>query len=297
MAEEEQFVNIDLNDDNVCSICKLGTDIETLSFCHICFELNIEVPVTVSRDLVQLGWIPRSDLLHTKSVRGHKDCFEKYHKIANQDCSRSKLAKSPYEEVKTILSKKIGWIVQYAQNKDLYADTECSKPTQQKLYKFRQLNDRSLLPQYDSQVPRYSEKWLDAGARSLSSCRQGVLEQSNSLQNPRTAFCHGQLWPSTSQSQSSENSALESRPVAQRRYQHYSKEQLNLMSTEELGRLKEHFLRQIEDVFEDLSCVVQEKDTLSAELHGRHIAIEQLVKNCSKLPGLQMGRAGMKGMN
>uniref|UniRef100_A0A5F9DS45 Chromosome 21 open reading frame 91 n=1 Tax=Oryctolagus cuniculus TaxID=9986 RepID=A0A5F9DS45_RABIT len=42
MNEEEQFVNIDLNDDNICSVCKLGTDKETLSFCHICFELNIE---------------------------------------------------------------------------------------------------------------------------------------------------------------------------------------------------------------------------------------------------------------
>ncbi|OBS57223.1 hypothetical protein A6R68_11651, partial [Neotoma lepida] len=42
MNEEEQFVNIDLNDDNVCSVCKLGTDQETLSFCHICFELNLE---------------------------------------------------------------------------------------------------------------------------------------------------------------------------------------------------------------------------------------------------------------
>ncbi|KAH1164734.1 hypothetical protein KIL84_004954 [Mauremys mutica] len=39
---EEQFVNIDLNDDNVCSVCKLGTEKETLSFCHVCFELNIE---------------------------------------------------------------------------------------------------------------------------------------------------------------------------------------------------------------------------------------------------------------
>lgn len=42
MNEEEQFVNIDLNDDNICSVCKLGTDQETLSFCHICFELNLE---------------------------------------------------------------------------------------------------------------------------------------------------------------------------------------------------------------------------------------------------------------
>lgn len=42
MDEEEQFVNIDLNDDNICSVCKLETDTGTLSFCHICFELSIE---------------------------------------------------------------------------------------------------------------------------------------------------------------------------------------------------------------------------------------------------------------
>lgn len=179
-------------------------------------------------DALCFAGTPKSDLLHTRSVRGHKDCFEKFHKIANQNCSRSKLAKSPYEEVKTILSKKISWIVQYAQNKDLYADTECSKPNEPKLCKFRHLNERSLLPQHDSQVPRYSEKWLDAGARSLSSCRQGVLEQSNALQNPRTAYCHGQLWPTTGQSQSSENSALENRPTAQR-HQYYSKEQSKLL--------------------------------------------------------------------
>lgn len=42
MVEEEQFVNIDLNDDNICTICKLDTDTGTLSFCHVCFELSIE---------------------------------------------------------------------------------------------------------------------------------------------------------------------------------------------------------------------------------------------------------------
>lgn len=47
MNEEEQFVNIDLNDDNICSVCKLGTDEETLSFCHVCFELNIDGKDTV----------------------------------------------------------------------------------------------------------------------------------------------------------------------------------------------------------------------------------------------------------
>ncbi|MGH0156541.1 UNVERIFIED_CONTAM: hypothetical protein FKN15_046712 [Acipenser sinensis] len=42
MSEEELFVNIDLNDDNVCSICKVETDTGTLSFCHVCFQLSIE---------------------------------------------------------------------------------------------------------------------------------------------------------------------------------------------------------------------------------------------------------------
>ncbi|OXB75180.1 UNVERIFIED_CONTAM: hypothetical protein H355_003307 [Colinus virginianus] len=108
---EEQFVNIDLDDDNVCSVCKLGTEKETLSFCHICFELNIEV---------------------------------------------------------------------------------------------------------------------------------------------------------------------------------------NMMTPGELKQLNEKLLKQIQDVFEELTQQVQEKDSLASELNVRHIAIEQLLKNCSKLPCLQMGRAGMK---
>lgn len=51
------------------------------------------------------------------------------------------------------------------------------------------------------------------------------------------------------------------------------------------------------DVFEELSVTVQEKDSLSSELHVRHIAIEQLFKNCTKLPWLQIGRAGVKAGN
>lgn len=42
MDKAEQFVNIDLNDDNICSVCKLETDTGTMSFCHVCFELSIE---------------------------------------------------------------------------------------------------------------------------------------------------------------------------------------------------------------------------------------------------------------
>ncbi|KAK9402187.1 Protein EURL like protein [Crotalus adamanteus] len=114
---EEQFVNIDLNDDNVCSICKLGTERETLSFCHICFELSIE-------------GIP--------------------------------------------------------------------------------------------------------------------------------------------------------------------KEQLNMMPLREVEQLNGKLLKQVHDVFEELTKQVQEKDSLASQLNVRHISIEQLLKNCSKLPCLQMGRAAMK---
>uniref|UniRef100_A0A8C6TSH7 Chromosome 21 open reading frame 91 n=1 Tax=Neogobius melanostomus TaxID=47308 RepID=A0A8C6TSH7_9GOBI len=84
MDEEEQFVNIDLNDDNICSVCKLETEAGTLSFCHVCFELSIE-------------GVSSTTLLHSKSLRGHRDCFEKCHLIANQKLSRSKVSRSAYE--------------------------------------------------------------------------------------------------------------------------------------------------------------------------------------------------------
>ncbi len=48
------------------------------------------------------------------------------------------------------------------------------------------------------------------------------------------------------------------------------------------------------EVFEELTAAVQEKDSLASELHVRHIAIEQLFKNCAKLPWLHISRAGVK---
>uniref|UniRef100_A0A8D3C212 Protein EURL homolog n=1 Tax=Scophthalmus maximus TaxID=52904 RepID=A0A8D3C212_SCOMX len=84
MDEKEQFVNIDLNDDNICSVCKLETETGTLSFCHVCFELSIE-------------GVSSATLLHSKSLRGHRDCFEKCHLIANQKLSRSTVSRSSYE--------------------------------------------------------------------------------------------------------------------------------------------------------------------------------------------------------
>ncbi|XP_008071029.1 protein EURL homolog isoform X3 [Carlito syrichta] len=221
MNGEEQFVNIDLNDDNVCSVCKLGTDQETLSFCHICFELNIE-------------GVPKSNLLHTRSLRGHKDCFEKYHLIANQGCPRSKLSKSTYEEVKTILSKKINWIVQYAQNKDLDSDSECSKNTQHHLFNFRHKPDKKLLPQFDSQVPKYSAKWIGGSTGVISNCTQRILEQRENtdfglamLQDSGATLCHSSVLWSRSHNQAQKKEETISSPEAnvQTQHPHYSKEE------------------------------------------------------------------------
>lgn len=126
--------------------------------------------------LLVISGVPKSSLLHTKSLRGHKDCFEKYHLIANQDCSRSKLSKSTYEGVKTILSKKINWIVQYAQNKNLDLDSECSKASQHHLFNFRHKPEKKLLPQFDSPVPKYSAKGLAGNTGGISSYTQRILE-------------------------------------------------------------------------------------------------------------------------
>ncbi|XP_005375638.1 PREDICTED: protein EURL homolog [Chinchilla lanigera] len=288
MNEEEHFVNIDLNDDNVCSVCKLGTDKETLSFCHICFELNIE-------------GVPKSNLLHTKSLRGHKDCFEKYHLIANQDCPRSKLSKSTYEGVKTILSKKINWIVQYAQNKDLDSDSECSKSPQNHLFNFKHKPDKKLLPQFDSQVPKYSARWIDGSTGGISNCTQGVLEQRENadfglamLQGPGSTLCHDSvLWPHSHSQAQKEEAAFCPEADVQTQTLHYSREELNSMTLDEVKQLNMKLRQQIQEVFEELTHQVQEKDSLKSQLHVRHIAIEQLLRNCSKLPCLQVGRAGM----
>lgn len=280
MNEEEQFVNIDLNDDNICSVCKLGTDKETLSFCHICFELNLE-------------GVPKSNLLHTRSLRGHKDCFEKYHLIANQDCSRSKLSKSTYEGVKTLLTKKINWIVQYAQNKDMDLDSECSKNTRHHLFNFRHKPDKKLLPQFDSQVPKYSVKGMAGDTGGLSSYKQRILEQRENTDFGLAILQDSDaLWPHNhNQAQKKEETSSGPEDV-QTQNPRYSREELNSMTLGEVEQLNTKLQQQIQEVFEELTQQVQEKDSLASELHVRHVAIEQLLKNCSKLPCLQVGRAG-----
>uniref|UniRef100_A0A7M4F490 Chromosome 21 open reading frame 91 n=1 Tax=Crocodylus porosus TaxID=8502 RepID=A0A7M4F490_CROPO len=246
--------------------------------------------------------VPKSNLLHTRSLRGHRDCFEKFHLIANQDCPRSKLSKSTYAEVKNILSKKINRIIQYAQNKDLDSDSESSKTSQHQLFNFRHQTDRKLLPQFDSPVPRYSAKCIDGNSGSISNCSQSIFEPKEStdfrldmLQKTGATFrCSSVLWASHNQTQKTENAESDLDTSVQRRCPHYSREELSTMTLGELEQLNKKLLKQVQDVFEELTRQVQEKDSLASQLNVRHIAIEQLLKNCSKLPCLQVGRAGMK---
>ncbi|XP_035290186.1 protein EURL homolog [Anguilla anguilla] len=284
MSEEEQFVNIDLNDDNICSVCKLETDTETLSFCHVCFELSIE-------------GVSSSTLLHSKSLRGHRDCFEKYHLIANQKLSRNKAQRSAYQGVKTALSQKISRIVQYAQNREAGSEPG-RRGGRHQLLCCSQQGDRTLVPQSDSRVPRYAPRWAEAAGVAAGLPDRGRAAEELALGGGVLGAGGCGLWAGGKRAlHQSQKQGVASAGHRQHRRPGLSREELAGMSAEELGQLKGQLLLQIQKVFEELTSAVQDKDSLASELHVRHIAIEQLFKNCGKLPWLQIGRAGVKASN
>ncbi|TRY90936.1 hypothetical protein DNTS_022175 [Danionella cerebrum] len=275
MEEEEHFVNIDLNDDNICSICKLETDTGTLSFCHVCFELSIE-------------GVSNTTLLHSKSLRGHRDCFEKYHLIANQKLSHTKASQSTYEGMKRALSQRINRIIQYAQNRDPMNTETPGRWAAKQILCHTQQAGRKLVPQSDAQVPRYAPRWSEEASLGESEYRKSMLD------------CHSAeelslgLWGGERCHPREQNTSEAAR---QRRPSGHTREDLMRKNLEELQQINEQLLLQIQSVFEELTAAVQEKDSLASELHVRHIAIEQLFKNCAKLPWLQIGRAGVKAAN
>ncbi|XP_060941824.1 protein EURL homolog [Limanda limanda] len=275
MDEEQQFVNIDLNDDNICSVCKLDTVTGTLSFCHVCFELSIE-------------GVSSATLLHLKSLRGHRDCFEKCHLIANQKLSRSKVSRSAYEGMKLALSQKLNRIIQYAQNKDSVSTNGLSRRGT-KLLCYSQQSDCKLLPQSDAQVPRYTPCWDMGKATGLPDYTMGMLECHTVEELGLLQESQPKVW--TSDSRRGQHGRNQPSGGG---HQGPSRAELTRMSVDELHQLNSQLLMQIQKVFEGLTVAVQEKDSLASELHVRHIAIEQLFKNCAKLPWLQISRAGVK---
>lgn len=111
-----------------------------------------------------------STLLHSTSLRGHRDCFEKYHLIANQKLSRAKGSRSAYEGVKSAFSQKISRIVQYAQNREAAvaaASESARRGGKHQLLCCSPQGDRTLVPQSDSHVPRYAPRWAEAAAARL----------------------------------------------------------------------------------------------------------------------------------
>ncbi|XP_048093264.1 protein EURL homolog isoform X1 [Alosa alosa] len=291
MDEEEQFVNIDLNDDNICSVCKLETDTGTMSFCHICFELSIE-------------GVCSSTLLHSKSLRGHRDCFEKYHLIANQKLSRAKGSRSAYEGVKRALSQRLSRIVQLAQNRAADSDSPTGHQTgsRHQLLCYNQQGERKLLPQSDTQVPRYAPHWAEGPAvvqngdytKGILGCHTDEDLGLHLLPGGWAGAVQKRDVTGLCNAQSPQGDTSATQP---RRYPAHSQEELVNMSLEELHQLNGQLLLQIQKVFEELTSAVQEKDSLSSQLHVRHIAIEQLFKNCAKLPWLQISRASVKASN
>lgn len=117
--------------------------------------------------------VPSATLLHSKSLRGHRDCFEKCHLIANQKLSCSKVSPSAYEGMKLALSQKLNRIIQYAQNKD---SVSSNSRRGTKLLCYSQQSDSKLLPQSDGQVPRYTPHWDTGKATGLPVYAMGMLD-------------------------------------------------------------------------------------------------------------------------
>lgn len=120
--------------------------------------------------------VSSATLLHSKSLRGHRDCFEKYHLIANQKLSRAKASHSAYEGVKRALSQRINRIIQFAQNRDsVTAETPGLWGTKQILCHTQQ-GGRKLVPQSDAQVPRYAPQWAEETSMAESEYGKSMLD-------------------------------------------------------------------------------------------------------------------------
>lgn len=161
--------------------------------CVIAFVVVLLTPCFVR---VNTG-VSSATLLHSKSLRGHRDCFEKCHLIANQKLSRSKVSRSAYEGMKLALSQKLNRIIQYAQNKD---SVSSSGPNRRgaKLLCYGQQNDRKLLPQSDAQVPRYTPCWDTGKSTGPADYTMGMLERHTAEELGLLQESHSDVWSNDS---------------------------------------------------------------------------------------------------
>lgn len=120
--------------------------------------------------------VSSATLLHSKSLRGHRDCFEKYHLIANQKLSHAKASHSAYEGVKRALSHRINRIIQYAQNRDSVSTETPGRWGPKQILCHTQQGGRKLVPQSDAQVPRYSPRWAEEASMAESEYGKTMLD-------------------------------------------------------------------------------------------------------------------------
>lgn len=173
--------------------------------------------------------VSSATLLHSKSLRGHRDCFEKCHLIANQKLSRSKVSRSAYEGMKLALSQKLNRIIQYAQNKD---SVSSSGPNRRgaKLLCYSQQNDRKLLPQSDAQVPRYAPHWDMAKAAESPNYTVGMLECHTAEELRLLQESESNVWSSEDRTGLRSRNQLSEGGPTQHRHQGHTRDECELKS-------------------------------------------------------------------
>lgn len=112
-------------------------------------------------------------LLHSKSLRGHRDCFEKCHIIANQKLSSSRGSRSTYEGLKLAVSQKLTRIIRYTQNSVSFSGSSRQAASH---HCYSQQASKQT-PASDFQVPRYTRCWELNNATALPACTVEVLER------------------------------------------------------------------------------------------------------------------------
>lgn len=126
-------------------------------------------------------------LLHSTSLRGHRDCFEKCHIIANQKLTCSRGSRSAYEGLKLAVSQKLNRIIQYTQNSASLSGP--GRPAANHQCYSQQGNEDP--PQADFQVPRYTRCWEMSKAAALPARAGGAAEELVLLPEPQS-----EVWPS-----------------------------------------------------------------------------------------------------
>lgn len=121
-------------------------------------------------------------LLHSTSLRGHRDCFQKCHIIANQKLSCSRGGRSAYEGLKLAVSQKLNRIVQYTQSSASLSGPGRPAANHQ-CYSQQGSEDP---PRADFQVPRYRRCW----EMNKAAAPPGPAEELGLLPEPQS-----EVWP------------------------------------------------------------------------------------------------------